>query len=907
MKGDIIMKNKIVGLVGLSLLVALAGCTDNKESAKETTKVPPMTETSHPSTETEPVTESTPNTEGVTESTSISTEPEVEEPTELMDSTAEELIARIKTFAEADSYSMSYEIDGKEYRDVIAKDYIYYDDLKKGCVLLPSFDVDTTRFEKILYNFSVDDDGTIVQGMPYMYDAGFYKSYLNDFSSFATMKSFANSRYASLLAASNFTDEETYTNGALAVNLKSSGGYSLMSLLCSITGYSQLINYEFHLFSDGSLKMNLLHYKADDKGGYAKDENGNRIIETIATFTFSEAGTAKESAVEARFANGLGEKYVPKEFKLMQNRPLTFDATLKLVDKTGVEATTVEGKSKIIINENAEEYDSYDANGTLTSQTQYFNEDGIATMKYLAADNTIKSRKLTSSSTKKDLKWADAKSSYSFLLSDPALIQDPNNTNCYTYIDGMNAGTIVDMFSTFMTSYDLYGEVSSLRFFKNADGVIDNIKVVLSDGGSMGQMKNQFHYEIDIAMSVGEEVKVAEPLTADIDTKTKFDAALAKLDGSHNVSMTYGSKSSETAEYSNTREYVLSVEGEDKLDSYLDFTLSGGKITDLKGKKADGENGFIPFKKVRNGTEVRATGENVKDVSFKSLLGFNVDSNVFVKNDDGSYTVSKKVNYEYLDSFLPFDSLYNAGDSLKFFLNDAGDAIEKVTYTIASSYFGDSYSQWTFKYGSDVTVDADFSDSVNSLTAFVTPTNWKDYFKWAVGLTAYSDYYADMVKYFRFAGDKFYGGKEEDAVRTTAEAEALIEKLPFVWYSYYETNGAYLSTQNYSDFAYTKDGVEGKAKRFTLYMTIDGKAELKADYYTKYAAELAKKGFTLLADKDQIATSRAKAANAKSMYVQYLNKDSNLLIELVPNFEKSNNYIYITDLSDSHLTFTANK
>ena len=87
----------------------------------------------------------------------------------------------------------------------------------------------------------------------------------------------------------------------------------------------------------------------------------------------------------------------------MQNRPLTFDATLKLVDKTGVEATTVEGKSKIIINENAEEYDSYDANGTLTSQTQYFNEDGIATMKYLAADNTIKSRKLTSSSTKKDL------------------------------------------------------------------------------------------------------------------------------------------------------------------------------------------------------------------------------------------------------------------------------------------------------------------------------------------------------------------------------------------------------------------------------------------------------------------------------------------------------------------------
>ena len=90
------MKNKIVGLVGLSLLVALAGCTDNKESAKETTKVPPMTETSHRSTETEPVTESTPNTEGVTESTSISTEPEVEEPTELMDSTAEELIASKK-------------------------------------------------------------------------------------------------------------------------------------------------------------------------------------------------------------------------------------------------------------------------------------------------------------------------------------------------------------------------------------------------------------------------------------------------------------------------------------------------------------------------------------------------------------------------------------------------------------------------------------------------------------------------------------------------------------------------------------------------------------------------------------------------------------------------------------------
>lgn len=913
MKGDFIMKNKIVSLVGLSLLVALAGCTDNKESAKESTTVPPMTETSHPSTEpvppvteTAPVTESTPNTEGVSESTPVSTEPEVEEPTELMDSTAEELIARIKTFAEADSYSMSYEIDGKTYRDVVAENYIFFDNLKKGYVLLPSFDVDTTRYEKIVYNFSVDNDGTVVQGMPAMYDGGYYKAYMKDLSSITTMKSFAVSRYASLLAASNFTEEEAYTNGAWAVNLKSSGGYSLMSLLCSITGYSQLINYEFHLFSDGSLKMNLLHYKANDKGGYATDEDGNRIIETVATFTFSEAGTAKETAVEARFANGLGEKYVPKEFKLMQSRPLTFDATLKLVDKTGVEATTVAGKSKVIINENAEEYDSYDANGTLTSQSQYFNVDGIATMKYLAADNTIKSMKLTSSSTKKDLKWADAKSTYSFLLSDPALIQDPNNSNCYTYIDGMSAGSIVDMFSTFMTKYDLYGEVTSLRFFKNADGVIDSIKAVLSDGG-MGNLKTQFHYEIDIAMSVGEEVKVAEPLTADADTKTKFDAALAKLDGTHNVSMTYGSKRDETAEFSNTSEQVVSVEGEDKLDSYLNFTLSGGKITDLKGYKADGENGFIPFKKIRSGTEVRATGADKTDVSFKDLLGFNVNSNVFVKNDDGSYTVSKKVNYEYLDSYLPFDSLYNAGNTLKFFFNDAGDAIEKVTYTISSSYFGDSFVQWTFKYGADVTVDADFSDSVNNLTAFETPTNWKDYFKWAVGLTAYTDYYADMVKYFRFAGDKFYAGKEEDAVRTTAEAEALVEKLPFVWYAYYETSAAYISTQNYSDFAYTKDGVEGKAKRFTLYMSIDGKAELKADYYTKYVAELAKKGFTLLAEKDQIATSRAKAINASSMYVQYLNKDSNLLIELVPSFEKSNNYIYITDLSDSHLTFTANK
>ena len=906
------MKNKIVSLVGLSLLVVLAGCQNNKESTKDTTTVPQVTETAHPSTEpvdpvteTAPVSENTPNTDDVTESTPDSSEPDVEEPTELMDSTAEELVARIKTFAEADSYSMSYEINGKAYRDVVAKDYIYYDNLKKGYVLLPSFDVNTTRYEKILYNYSVDDDGTIVQGMPAMYDGGYYKAYLNDFSMISTMKSLSTSRYASLLAASNFTDELDYTNGALAVNLNSMGGYSLMSLLCSITGYSKLINYEFHLYSDGSLTLNLLHYKVNDNGEYVTDDDGNKIIETIARFTFSEAGTAKQASVEARFANGLGEKYVPKEFKLMQSRPLAFDATLKLVDKTGIEATTVAGKSKVVINENAEEYDSYDANGTLTSQSQYFNEDGIATMKYLAADNTIKSLKLTSSSTKTDLKWADAKSSYAFLLSDPALILDPNNTNCYTYIDGMNASSIVDMFSNFMVDYGLYGDVSSLRFYKNADGVIDNIKVVLSDGGS-GNLKTQFHYEIDIALSQGEEIKVAEPLTADADTKAKFDAALAKFDGTHNVSMTYGSKSSSTAEYSNSSEYVVSVEGENSLDSYLNFTLSNGSITDLKGYKADGENGFIPFKKIRNGTEVRATGADKTDVSFKDLLGFKTDSNVFVKNDDGSYTISKNVNYDYLSGYVPFDSIYNAGDTLKFFLNDAGDAIDKITYTLSSSYYRDTYVQWKFKYGEDVVIDEDFCDSVNNLTAFVTPTNWKDYFKWSLGLTSYSDYYADMVKYFRFAGDKFYSGKEEDAVRTQEEAEALVGKLPFVWYSYFENNGAYFSTENYSEFAYTKDGVAGKAKRFTLYMSVSGSTDLKADYYTKYIAELGKKGFVLLSDKDQKATKRAKAANASSMYVQYFNEESNLLIELVPNFEKSNNYIYITDLSDSHLTFTAN-
>lgn len=905
MKGDFIMKNKIVSLLGLSLLVALAGCTENKESAKETTKVPPQTETSHPSTEpVGPVTETAKNTESTHETTSESTLPDVEDPTELMDSTPEELIARIKTFAEADSYSMSYEIDGKKYRDVVAKDYVYFDNMKKGYVILPSFDVDTTRYEKIVYDFTVDDDGTVVQGMPTMYNGGYYKAYMDDLSSITTMKTFANSRYASLLAASNFTDSLEYTNGALAVNLNTSAAYSLMSLLCSITGYSQLVNYEFHLFSDGSLKMNLLHYKVNENGGYATDENGNKIIETIATFTFSEAGTAKETAVEARFANGIGEKYVPKEFKLFQNRPVTFNATMKLVDKTGIEATTVTGKSKVIIGENAEEYDSFDGNGELTSKTQYFNEDGIVTMKYLAPDNTVKSQKMISTSTKKDLLWADGKSSFSFLLSDPALIQDPTNSNCYMYLDGMNASSIVDMFSTFMVNFDLYGDVTSLRFFKNAEGVIDNIKVVLSDGG-MGNLKTQFHYEIDIAMEQNGEVKVAEPLSADADTKTKFDAALAKLDGTHNVSMTYGSKRSEAAEYSGSKEYVLSVEGEDKLDSYLNFSLSGDKATDLSGYKADGDKGFIPFKKIRTGTEVRATSANKTDVTFKGLLGFNVDSNVFVKNADGSYTISKNINYDYLDNYLPMKYLYNSGNTLKFFLNDTGDAIEKVTYTNSSSYFGDSYAQWTFKYGNDVTVDADFADSINNLTAFVTPTSWKDYFKWALGLTTSGDYYADMVKYFRFAGDKFYSGKEEDAVRTQQEAEALVDKLPFVWYSYFETSGAYLSTENYNSFAFTKDGVEGTAKRFTLYFNVSGTTDAKAEFYKKYIEELNKKGFVLLSDAEQKPTYRAKTTKKDSMYVQYFNEESNLLIELVPNFEKNNNYIYMTDLSDSHLTFTA--
>lgn len=898
------MKRKNVTVSLLAMMLMLAGCESNSsESAKPSTETPatetPSTET--PATET-PATEA-PSTDTATEKPSESVAPEPDpEPEELLDSTEEEILAVLRNFANSKSYSVSFEIGGNKYKDIVTDRYIYHDQTKSGVVLYDSFDPSSTNnYDQIVYNFSMDEEGHCVMGMPYLYNGGYYQAYLNNFYMFTTLHSLKD-RYASALATGALTDSDSIVPGKWVVS-RTSAGYALFNCFSgAMSGYSEVINFEFHLYTDGTLHVELLHYKVDENGAAVTDEDGKRIIESIATFVFGDIDEASSLAVEARFPDKGGiDHYVPTEFNMLMKKPLTIDATLSLVDKTGVEKTTVYGKSEINLNNDAEEYIYMDADGNVTNRNQYFNVDGVATKKSLDANNEINAVKLTSSG--KDLKWADTATDFSFLAVSTALTNDDLDSTALTYLNPINASNLIDMMSNFSLAYGFYGDVTSLKFYKNSAGVIDSAKAILSDGGS-GSLKTQFHYEIDIKFTEGKEIVAQEPLAGEEGTVDKITAALGKLDGTHNVSMkAYSGKSDVNLNLSSER--ILSNEGADALDAYLYLTYSGSTINALTGYKKDGENGYIPFKKLRSSTAVRATGASLTDYSFKDALGFGLNAKVFTKKADGTYTIDGAVDYDNLTNYSPLESVYGAGDTLTFKLNDAEDAIEEIDYAYTSSYWGTTYYKYTFTYGDDVTIDDDYVDAVNALTAFRQPSNWKEYLTWALDLTmsSTSSYYTDFIKYFRFDGSHMYNGTDDDARRTVEEAENMITKVPFVWYDRLGTDYCSMSYNNYSSFNDTQDGVEGTGKWCTFYINPCGTSDQKKALYPEYTKKLVADGFKLLSSSEEKRTYRCHAINANTKYSQYYNEDLNLLIEVANDLS---DYIYVTEMVDAMYTFTPN-
>ncbi len=894
------MKKKNVTVSLLAMMLMLAGCeTKTSETGKPATETPA---TNVPATET-PATD-VPASDSASDQPSDSTAPEPKpEPEELLDSTEDEILDVLRKFANSKSYSVSYEINGNKYKNVVTDRYIYNDETKSGVVLYDSFDPSaTSNYEKIIYNFNMDDAGNCVMGMPYLYNGGYYMAYLNDFYVFTTLHSLKD-KFASALASGALTDSDSTMPGKWLVS-RTSAGYALFNCFSgAMSGYSEVINFEFHLYNDGTLHVELLHYKVDENGGVVADEDGRRIIESIATFVFGEIDTASNLAIEARFPEGgTIDHYTPSEFAMLMKKPLTIDATLSLVDKTGVEKTQVESKSEINLNKDAEEYIYMDAEGKVTGRNQYFNVDGVATKKALEGDNTIRETKMQSSG--KDLKWVDTATDFSFLAISSALTVDPSDPTAYSYLDATNAGDLIDMFSNFSISWGMYGDVESLKFYKNAAGVIDSAKAILSDGGS-GSLKTQFHYEVEIKLAEGKEVVAQEPLEGEEGTVDKMTAALSKLDGTHNVSMKAYSGRNSADNVALGSEKVVSVEGEDALDSFLLFTYSGSTINNLTGYKQDGDKGLIPFKKLRSSTKVRATGASLADYSFQKALGFSLDAKIFSKKDDGTYTINGAVDYDGLSSYCPLESAYGAGDTLSFKLNEAGDAIEEITYQYTSSYWGTSYYKYTFAYGDDATVADEYTDAINELTAFVQPTNWKEYFDWATDLTlsASSSYYTDFIKYFRFDGSHMYNGTDEDARRTMEEAEEMIKKVPFLWYDRLGTDYCSMGSNNYSTFNATKDGVEGKGKWCSFYISAAGTSDQKKALYPEYTKKLVSEGYKLLSTSEEKLTYRSHANNANTKYHQYYNAETNLLIEVADNLS---DYIHITELVDAMYTFTPN-
>lgn len=183
------------------------------------------------------------------------------------------------------------------------------------------------------------------------------------------------------------------------------------------------------------------------------------------------------------------------------------------------------------------------------------------------------------------------------------------------------------------------------------------------------------------------------------------------------------------------------------------------------------------------------------------------------------------------------------------------------------SYFGKSYFRYEFAYDEAAEFPTSYADTINLLTAFVPPTDWRGY--WAVQTTSVN-YYQTMVDYFMYDDTK----KTPSGLNEEEAAERLDTYVPFLYDEHMKSPSITVSTQA-TDNTWT-------VYRYCMsieYSLSGGDGAAYRDAYIALLEELGYRHLDRTADADETIWSSSYASNSSTLE-QYKSSDGEMVLQI---------------------------
>lgn len=777
------MKRNVTFVLSLAVLMGLASCGDPTPTPGSSTT--PSSEESliNPSSET-PL----PSSEEPLPSSSETPDPEPAGPTVDTDATPKEVFDGIVAYAKGLNLTRTYTYDGVEYNDVIARNrYVVDSRHKTGTVLLDSYDPDAYKYDYFAYNFTIAEDGDydldgIATYSNYGYNYPVYNMLLvNTFANYVMDPTWLNLDETSLNKIEGLDDYFVYNSQGGGSYLQKALAYLAMPEKAeNVNMISVALNTDKSFtislwYRDQMAEEGTLPTKVRDVWIHGVDESVDPKIKGTWGDWYALPRRVHKYQLQNLFDKKVHMKTVTTIY--------TDDGSADPVSKNSYLVSTPEGYGVTAYKDTT---DTEVENSFLVVK----GKTGKAASVSITAGNEV---------LEKETNDNFAPLEYEKLLTEKALVENPNDPNEYIYM-APDAGELVSNLTGLPTEYDMYyGSVKSLKFHMK-DDLLTSMSVVFAPGDNGIFVGNNQHAEMEITMLEPVELSRPTPFEAIEGVTEKLQAAFAKFDGSTGLKITYQTLNRDGETYKTDNVAYMDANADA-------FVLEGysynGKVSSARGyKKVSDEEGYIPFDVDLTNNTAAATKPNVTDTSFAELLGVHPSAYIFKAKEGAENVYVMRSTSMYLSGYLDFANASGVNnDTVELELDDTGRLVE-IRYAYDDGYFGANTYRMQVEYDENMTLPASYATSVNHITPFVIPTDW----------SFQKNVWTKIVKFL---------------------GEEAAKDLPFLY-----DEGLTATTMRGYDSTETRDG-----KRYS-YFKIYGYATLKdKSYKQSYIALLKEKGY----------------------------------------------------------------